>query len=254
MIDDPVKMACLRFDQPRPLREGEVHVWLAAPDRCLARHDAAEFTAMLSRDETERMRQFRFEHLRDEFLTTRVLCRSALSLYADVAPHQWQFGANAWGKPDIRAPAGHGRLRFNLSNVRGLVACAVSLDVDIGVDIEESCRKVELSIAEHYFSRAEFEYLRQLPKGQLERKFLEIWTLKESYIKARGLGLSLPLDTFSFRSDARGVHVDFSATAGDRASDWQFSQHAVGETHLLALAIRKGSAAAFRVHVGDIMP
>jgi 4'-phosphopantetheinyl transferase len=241
-------------DRRRPLQAGEVHVWLAAPEHCLARRNAADYAAMLSADETERMRQFRFEHLRNEFLITRVLCRSTLSRYADVDAEKWKFRANAHGKPEIAGPGDHGRLRFNLSNARGLVACAVSLDVDIGVDVEETDRKVELSIAEHYFSRTEVECLRLLPRAEMERKFIEIWTLKESYIKARGLGLSLPLDEFSFRHDAGAIHIDFSAAADDLASDWQFAQQAFRETHLLALAIRRGNAPAFRIHVRETIP
>lgn len=249
----PAQVAVFRA-RPHSLQTGEVHVWLARPHHWLSRRSAAEYAKILSRDETDRMARFRFEHLRNEYLITRALCRTTLSRYADVDAANWRFAANAYGKPEIHGPGTGRRLRFNLSNVRGLVACAVSLDVDIGIDVEEIDRKVELSVAEKNFSVAEFEQLRGLPEMQMQQRFLEIWTLKESYIKARGMGLSLPLDDFSFRTVDGGIDIDFAPASNELASDWQFQQQAVGPSHLLAIAIRKGGACPFAIRIEETVP
>src|SRR6185436_18685723 len=93
------------------------------------------------------------------------------------------------------------RLHFNLTNTRGLVACAVSVaHAEVGVDAEALDRSGEtVAIADRYFSTEEVRALRALPESAQRQRFFAYWTLKESYIKARGLGLRLPLDQFSFR-------------------------------------------------------
>ena len=68
------------------------------------------------------------------FLATRVLVRQVLSRYESVAPDAWTFVANAHGRPEIAGPKSE--LRFNLSNTPGLVVCAVTREVDVGVDVE----------------------------------------------------------------------------------------------------------------------
>ncbi len=122
-----------------------------------------------------------------------------LSRYADVAPRDWPFRIDEHGRPELAArPAGTPDLRFNVSHTNGLVACAVTVGREVGVDVEHTGRRLVHDVAERFFSPREVADLRACPAADQPVVFFDYWTLKESYIKARGLGLALPLRQFSF--------------------------------------------------------
>ena len=169
--------------------------------------------------------------------------RTVLSNYAAVAPADWRFAEGERGKPYIDSPKGIPALHFNLSNTLGLVVCAVSLGhASLGVDAELLERKGEtVSIADHYFSPREAQALRALPAERQRERFFSYWTLKESYIKARGLGLALPLDQFSFLLDnGPDIGVLFDPQLGDYAPAWRFALIAAGGRHLVAVGADTG--------------
>ncbi len=150
-------------------------------------------------DENERMARFVFERDRWQFLITRALVRTMLSRYATVAPADWRFITNEYGRPEVLdRPAGVADLRFNLSHTDGLIACAVTVGREVGVDVERITRAVTHDIPGRFFAPREVADLRALPEHDQPRVFFDYWTLKEAYIKARGMGLSLPLSDFAF--------------------------------------------------------
>jgi len=184
------------------------------------------------------MERFRFERDRRIQLATRALVRTILSKYEDVPPAAWRFETGEKGRPEIAHPPSS--LRFNLSNTHGLVVCAVVREVDVGVDVEPLDRRWSMRIAERYFSPAEVAALRTLPEEARARRFLDLWTLKESYIKARGLGLALPLDRFTFVLEAgRPPRVEIAPELGDRGESWQFARLEPTPRHVLALCVRR---------------
>jgi 4'-phosphopantetheinyl transferase len=237
-------------------------VWYAWTERCCTPARLAWYQSLLSGDERLRLDRFAFEHLKHEYLLTRALCRTTLSRYADVLPAAWSFRANTYGRPQIVDCEASLSLRFNLSNARTLVACIVARDIEVGVDVEEVDRGGEvLNLADHYFSDFELRALRALPSSQQNRRFFELWTLKESYIKARGMGLSIPLDQFSIALDAvpaadmqRPISVSFSARIADTANDWQFRLFAPSDRHLMAVSLRRGDVPHLRVRVMETIP
>lgn len=85
-------------------------------------------------------------------------------------------------------------IKFNISHSKNIVICVFS-DLEIGCDIEE-IRPCDLKLAKRFFSENEYLYLDSLPKEEQDDCFFRYWTLKESYIKAVGKGLSLPLNSF----------------------------------------------------------
>src|SRR5205807_3952580 len=134
-----------------------------------------------------------------------------LSRYADVSPGGWRFVRSALGKPEVRLPpltlpspprGGEGKggwgsrsLCFNLTHTRGLAACAVTWDREVGVDAEDwqrQGRELSEGLIRYCLSPEERACLKGLPPAERKRGFFDYWTLKEAYIKARGLGLSLP--------------------------------------------------------------
>lgn len=206
----------------------------------LAAHDA-----LMTPAERARHGRFVFEKDRRLFLATRALVRTTLAAYAPVRPGAWRFAEGERGKPFIASPAVVPRLHFNLTNTQGLVVCAVSVaHEEVGVDAEFLERHGEtVSIADSYFSTFEVRALRALPEAEQRRRFFSYWTLKESYIKARGHGLALPLDQFSFHLDAgQPIGVAFDPRLADEPSRWRFALLDASPHHLLAVGVSTAGA------------
>jgi 4'-phosphopantetheinyl transferase len=219
------------------LPEGEVHLHLARPDAITDEADLAVCRALLSPVEHERCARFRHAHLRHAALITRALVRTTLSLYADVPPASWRFSSGTHGRPEVDGDA-HG-LCFNVAHTEGLVVCAVARGATHGVDVEHVALRAEpVTMAEHFFAPREIAALRVLEGDALHERFLAIWTLKEAYAKARGLGLSLPLDRYAITFDDRGrAHLWVDESIREDAAAWQLERRALGP-HRVALAVR----------------
>jgi 4'-phosphopantetheinyl transferase len=231
-----------------PLLNG-AHLWYVRPDTVLDPALLRAYDALQTDDERARGARFVFERHRHQHLVTRALLRTTLSRYAPVAPEAWRFVENAQGRPAIDSPADARGLRFNLSHSDNLIACLVARDVDVGVDVEDTSRPVEyLTIGERFFSPTEAAELASLPAERQGARFFQYWTLKESYIKARGLGLSLPLSAFSFRIDGNGdtISISFEPPIADDPAAWRFTQFSLGH-HAVATAIRRTGACPIRV-------
>ena len=218
-------------------------LWCACPDDLLSQPVAAACAALLSEDEQARWKRFRFARHAREFLATRALVRTALSHYHPIAPEAWRFQVNAHGKPAVEPACG---LRFNLSNSPGLVVCLISQGAEVGVDVEP-CERAEkiAALAPDVFSPRELAQLEALHGPERADRALSLWTLKEAYIKARGLGLSLPLDRFSFLfGGAEGIHLD--PDLGDQAGRWRFCllDHA---NHRIALMAAQPAAPVLQI-------
>ncbi|MBX9791564.1 MAG: 4'-phosphopantetheinyl transferase superfamily protein [Pirellulales bacterium] len=195
----------------------------------------------LSSAEQAQRRRFVFDNDRRLYWISHVLVRAVLASYLRCDPAEIEFAANRFGRPEVFGPAAWPRLRFNLSHTRGLACCAVSWSRDVGVDVEDANRReVGPDVAEHFFSTAEVAELRGHADQEQQRQFFRYWTLKEAYIKARGMGLSLPLDQFSFSlaSDSWGATIAFSPALADNPSCWQFWQAMVNSRYMIAAAAR----------------
>lgn len=218
-----------------------VHVDLVLTDSAEALARRARYLPLLSPDEHDRMARLVFERDRSRFLLTRALVRTMLSRYAPVAPADWQFMANAHGRPEILdAPAGVPDLRFNISHTDGLIACAVTVGREVGVDVEHVGRRLTRDVAARFFAPAEVAHLQSLPDEEHERLFFDYWTLKEAYIKARGFGLALPLGDFAFHLSPDGPpSISIEPSLNDDPATWQFQQDWPTPTHRLGLAIRR---------------
>jgi 4'-phosphopantetheinyl transferase len=116
-------------------------------------------------------------------------------------------------------------------------------------------RQAPVEIAGRYFAPAEVCDLVHAPLCQQQHRFFEYWTLKESYIKARGMGLSIPLDKFSFHClDERAVRLTTDPTVDDNANRWRFWQCRPTHDHLLAICADVGERAAPQVTIRKLVP
>ncbi len=158
-----------------------------------ARARLGEFWAILSSDERDRAERFRFERDRERFVIRRGTLRELLALYLDEAPGRIRFCVNRFGKLSLPGR----RLRFNLSHSHGVALFALAEGREVGCDIERSDPRFAADhIPERLFSAREASTLRALPTALQTAAFFRCWTRKEAYVKARGQGLSIPLDSF----------------------------------------------------------
>jgi 4'-phosphopantetheinyl transferase len=203
----------------------------------------AAHETLLAPDEAEQYGRFRFELERRLFLATRALVRTVLSNYSAVSPRDWRFVTNEHGKPVISAPTTTPAIHFNVANTPGLVVCVVSVAHEsIGVDAERIDREVEIAeLAERCFSLSDADRIRALPAPQQPGLFFAYWTLKESYVKARGLGLTVPLGQFSFRVGDE-IAVEFEEDLDDDASLWRFALLDAPPHHMIAVSVKTAGA------------
>lgn len=225
---------------PEPLPPGSVQIWLAQATHLQEVGLHARCVEVLDPDELHRAMRLHLQSLRCLHLLSRLLLRTVLSHYADVPPRHWRFHRNAYGRPSIANDDTSARgLRFNLSHTAGLVLLAVSRGRDIGVDVEDLRRDTDLSLADRFFNAVESAALRQLPPGPCRRaRFLETWTLKESYVKALGHGLTIGPDRFGFRIEgAQPPELCLAADLDDDPARWRFLQWRATSTHIAALCV-----------------
>jgi len=200
-----------------------------------------EYRTLLSDEEGRRVERFVQQDDAVRFIIGRALARTMLSRYADIRPHDWLLVVDEHGRPELaERPAGAPDLRFNLTHTPGLVACAVAVGREVGVDAEHVGRRVTFDVAERFFSAREVADLRALPDGERHEVFFDYWTLKEAYIKARGLGLALPLRQFTFlRTPGRAPAITFAPELHDDATTWQFAQFWPTADHRMSIAVRR---------------
>jgi 4'-phosphopantetheinyl transferase len=233
--------------QPPPA-EDEVHVWYVCPEPDVPPRLRDRYEELLSDDERERFRRFVFDADRLRYLVAHALVRTTLSRYADVPPHAWTFSQNEYGRPEIAGPAHAPRCRFSLTHTRGLTAIAVTATAAIGVDAERiATREYNSDIAQRFFAPSEAVSLEALSPAEQRRVFYDYWTLKEAYLKAIGVGMSAPLQSFAFTlSDPPRVRFNDPAS-GDPAA-WQFARLSLSGEHTCAIAMRLDRAPRVFIH------
>jgi 4'-phosphopantetheinyl transferase len=219
----------------------EIHLYFAYPGQISDPGLLSRYMNLLSDEELAQMSRFHFDRHRHQYLVTRALIRTCLSNYCEVEPAEWRFKKNAYGKPRVAHPFEGLPFRFNISHTDGLIMCGIVRDIAIGVDVEDKDRPTRSGIEKlhGFFSPVEIEELTHLPKEEQKQRFFDYWTLKESYIKARGKGLSLSLSQFSFifREDKLQdflVQHDLK----DSAKHWKFWRIPMGERYQVAVAIQ----------------
>ncbi len=225
---------------------GVVHLWLlevGSEDLCAE----AAWRGLLSADELARNEAFRDSGARRLHLAGRALLRATLSRYAPLPPGQWRFRANAHGRPVIDHDDVGWDLGFNLAHTDGLVALVVSSGSELGVDVETSDRQVEVDdLAPLVCAPEEAAALAEAPVELRNEMFLHLWTLKEAYLKARGVGLSGAMTSCVFDMGASAGHGDFAALRTEDGQGWRFAQRRPTPGHVLAIA-RRGRWGGLRV-------
>lgn len=233
-----------------------IHLYFSYPEQITSPALLRRYESLMTGDEISQMSRFYYSGHRHQYLVTRALIRTSLSAYHQVEPAEWRFGKNSYGKPRISHPGVDSAVCFNLSHTRGLIICGIVRNWNIGVDVEDTQRSTQsaLSSLSSYFSMREIEDLGKLPKEQQKQRFFDYWTLKESYIKARGMGLAIPLDKFSFQFKTdrlEGFHIH--PELEDDADNWQFWRMRMARRYRIAVAVNSGQN-DFELHAYNAVP
>lgn len=210
-----------------------VDAWLWSLDVSADRMPALR--DLLADDERDRAARFVYDVHRNRHIAGRARVREILGAETGRDPRDIVFRYGANGKPSLE-----GGPEFNLSHTGDLAMLAISRDGALGVDIE-TMRPIEDGVARHHFSDAEYEELSRLDPGEWLDGFYRCWTRKEAVIKARGLGLSMPLDSFDV-SLTPGAAARLLRIEGDAASAWRLAHFEPAPGVLGAIAARTGGA------------
>lgn len=220
------------------LGEAETHVWRVPLDVSSAVVEGLR--GLLAPDERARAERFFFESGRRHFTVARAALRIILGRYLRREPRSLRFDYGPQGKPFLPEAGGTGApLEFNLTHSHGLALVALTRAGRVGVDIEHIRPDFAGDeIAERFFSEAEVKALRSLPAEIRVERFFDCWTRKEAFIKARGEGLSLPLDQFDVTfSPSEPPCLLRTGWDADEAARWALHEILVGPDFKAALAV-----------------
>jgi len=223
------------------LKPGALHVWRVDLDN---RSSATNSGTILSTDELERAARFVREIDRQRYIAGHTALRMILAGYLGVLPGSLRIDQESGGKPRLKGPAGPPPLYFNLSHSQSLQLVAVTLDREVGVDVEWIRPLADAGdIVERFFTSAERAAWNAL--GQQDRlpAFFRCWTRKEAFMKARGLGLSLGLDQVevSFVDTAAEPRIVWCGDLSDAPARWKIYDVATGGSYLAACAVEVGA-------------
>ena len=223
--------------EPIDISPGQVHIWYQLTEAMgLPALTAAR--ALLSAAERSRCDRYHLEGDRRDYAAAHALLRSSLSRYYEVEPHAWTFASGPRGKPELPARTDGTAVMppFNLSHARGIVGCAMTADAAVGIDVERTDLAFDCSpMASRYFSDDEIAQLNRCAPQDRSARFVEIWTLKEAYVKATGQGLSEALRDVAFNVETGRVR--FLPAGNVNAEAWQFAVFTVEPHARIAVAV-----------------
>jgi 4'-phosphopantetheinyl transferase len=218
-------------------RDRSVEVWWVDP----ASVGLAGLERSLEPDEASALSRILAADRRRDFLVGRWLARQMLSLGFPAAPAVWRFRRNSQGRPEIDRPIQARFLSFSLSHTADLVVCAIAARAEIGIDVEDVRYPLPRlsAMAKMYLSPSERRTLARQPSESHAAWFLQRWSLKEAYMKARGLGMSIPARSLSFSvGPAAQIAARFAPGIDDSSAGWHFDQWHLSPHHVISLAAR----------------
>jgi 4'-phosphopantetheinyl transferase len=212
------------------LPENEIHVWRISLD--LSPRDLSKLRQTLSPGECERADRYRFEADQRRSVIGRGYLRLLLGEILGLSPDRLQIVCDEFGKPGL-FPA---LMQFNLSHSGDMILIAITRDRAVGVDVEKIRTDLEMdSVAGRFFSANERKALASISGPGRWEAFFKCWTRKEAYLKAKGVGLSLPLDQFD---------VSFLPNEEVRLLETRPDHNEAGRWNLRPLAMPPGYVAA----------
>lgn len=236
----------------------QIYLWIVFLDQEFDPRLLDRYQDLLSIAENSRMRRYAFAKDKRRFLVTRALVRTVLSRYSPIKPKDWIFTTTPSGKPIIaNKNFDSNTISFNISHTDDLIVLGITNGHALGVDVENRYKNnvKPLDIAEQYFSNEEVVSLQFLSANNQLELFFRYWTLKESYIKARGIGISIPLNSFSFhlQEDLR-LNCSMRPQLNDCSSFWKFLQLQPTQKHIISICVSHYSNSEYMVKLRKVIP
>jgi 4'-phosphopantetheinyl transferase len=198
-----------------------------------------QLETIISTERWEKTKKYHFEEDKKRSIMAEVILRHALKKNFGITRENVQFTTNRFGKPMLK---NFEHIHFNLAHSGDWVVCGVSND-PIGIDVE-IIKCIDLDIAKSFFTSNEYNVILNQPKDKQIKYFYKFWTLKESYVKAEGKGLSIPLDSFSFCILPHSIHL----FEGNQLSNkYCFRVFNLDDIHTVAVCSKKLSEEAISI-------
>lgn len=215
------------------LENNQIHIWRIDINNPTVDVDHL-FSDILSDDEKRRADRLRSEKDKRRFVVSRGLLRENLGSYLGAEPSDINFDYNKYGKPNIKPKYNSGNIKFNVSHSANLAIYAISKNREIGVDLEY-IREVRTAdkIIKRFFTKQETDFYHSQPEGKRNLAFFTLWTRKEAYSKARGMGIGLPLREFDLNLVPNSGKNNSEIKP---RSQWSLIDIEINEDYLAALA------------------
>ena len=213
-------MDFLQAPHDMELGPGEIHLWRHFID--LTRPPESAMVDVLSPDERLRAERYLSPAKRADFIQQRALLRNILARYLTFSPADIVFQYSAQGRPSLDPGTHKQQVNFNLSHSGQTVLYTVAYDRTVGVDVELMRQDINIrAIGKRYFTASEVEFLAATASSEQRKIFFKIWVSKEAYLKARGEGLHVPLNSFeTIPTDNKSIII--SSLRNDKTDpDWK---------------------------------
>ena len=217
---------------------GKLHLWhfplAASADRM------HQLRATLSDAERERADRFKFDRHRRRFVVRRSVLRALLQRYLDIPAKRISYQTGEYGKPVVSPDASASGVHFSTSHSEDMGVILVSDLPQSGVDVEYLHRvRDAAALADSLFCEQEHRMIQAEPEANRQQVFLNIWTGKEAYLKALGLGLSVPVDSFCVEgASGSDPGLRWDQNRPDTADEWRFRRADIGPDHVATIAMR----------------
>lgn len=228
--------------KPPALNPKEVHLWSAS--LLVSNEQILKFERCLDERELTRANRYAMETARVRFICARAILKHLLAMYTGEEPTSIQFRLGPLGKPYLPTNS-RPQLYFNSTDTQDEALFAFCFDAELGVDIEYKTRKVNHSIiVNRKFTPQEIQQYLALASEQRRDYFLSVWTRKEAYGKAIGVGIKYRLNQVNLVDAEDSVR---HSVRDDSGIEWEVVQIEPADD-MIASVVTQGSGWRFRCH------
>jgi len=212
------------------LQPNKIHIWHTYINKQLKNIDF--YQNLLSLQEKEKIHNIYLKENKKKYIITHGVLRYILSLYVDINPSEINFFYNIHSKPYLDIEQNKNSINFNLSHSDNIVIYAIVKNDELGVDIEKIRSNINIDkLAKRYFSQKELTLFENISENKKVKTFFSIWTKKESYLKAKSLGISSPLCEID-------VSSNLIKNNNDENDLWKFESLKINSKYVATLAIQ----------------
>lgn len=199
-----------------------------------------ELLDALDNESSSRIKRFRFIEDSYRTLLAKMMAEYLLCKKLNVGRSKLKFIKNTYGKPYLE----NSNIYFNNSHSGDFIMSGIS-DCELGVDVEK-IKKIDIDVAKRFFNKHEYSIIKKGNSDEQKNKFFDFWTLKESFIKADGRGMSIPLKSFQIIENEKSITVKIN----EKDTTYTLKQYSMHPEYKAAACIKDGQLPDEFVKVG----